>query len=302
MVEPLHRVVVTGAAGFVGRALRSNLAASIEALSLGPPDWRRRLAAAGLEGATIFHLAARVHATDRGDEAAFLEDNEGKTRELAAAAAREGAKRIVFLSSIKIYGEESPGRPLREDDLPAPQDAYASSKLAAEQALTKISTDTGLAVAIVRAPLVYGPDARANLAALLRLADTPWPLPFGSLGALRSFVHVADLVRLLIACAERSEAVGKTYLAAHRQGVSTAAVVTLMRRALGRPARLLPLPAAVLEACSAAIGQRAKALRLTRELLADSSAAERELGWVATVPIEQAVEEMIRDYRSRASR
>ena len=298
MAESLHRVVVTGASGFVGSALRARLSASIDALSFGASDWEARLAGANLEGATILHLAARAHAFD-GDEASFQRDNEHKTRMLAEAAAREGARRVVFLSSIKVYGEDSRGRSFTPEDAPAPEDAYARSKLAAERALTEVARASGLEATIVRAPLVYGSGARANLGALLRLADTPWPLPFASLGAPRSFVHVDDLARLLVAAAESPQATGRTYIAAHREGASTRGIVTLMRRALGRPGRLWAMPPAALEAFAAALGQRKRAQRLTRGLTGDPSSAERELGWTARVTIDQAVEELVRDYRAR---
>lgn len=298
MPETLHRVVVTGATGFVGRALCARLAASVATLRFGVSDWQERLAATPLEGATIFHLAARVHAPGTA-AATFLSDNVDKARALALAAAREGARRLVHLSSIKVYGEESPGRPFGVEDDPAPHDAYGKSKWAAEQALTQVALSTGLPVVTVRSPLVYGAGARANLAALLRLVDTPWPLPFASLSAPRSFVQVDDLARLLLACAEHPHAAGRVYIAAHAQPVSTATLVTVLRRALGRPARLYPFPGAVLEACAAALGQGEKARRLTRALEGDPSAAARELGWVAGVPIEQAIEEMVRGYRAR---
>ena len=298
MSEPLHRVVVTGATGFVGRALCAQLAAGVDTLRFGVADWKERLGRTNLEGATIFHLAARVHAAG-ADAALFDSDNVDKTRALASAAAREGARRLVFLSSIKVHGEESPGRPFSVSDAPNPQDPYARSKWAAEQALTQIAAATALPLAIVRSPLVYGAGARANLEALLRLADTPWPLPFASLDAPRSHVQVDDLVRLLIACAENSQAAGRTYIGAHAQGVSTAALVSAMRRALERPARLYRVPARAIEACAAALGQGDKARRLTRALEGDPSAAERELGWTARVPIDQAIGEMVRDYRAR---
>ena len=298
MSEPLQRVVVTGATGFVGRALCARLAVCVDTLRFGVPDWKERLDATDLQGATIFHLAARVHAPG-ADAAILLADNVDKTRVLALAAAREGARRLVFLSSIKVHGEESPGRPFAVNDAPNPQDPYARSKWAAEQALTQVGAATGLQVATVRSPLVHGAGARANLGALLRLADTPWPLPFASLAALRSFVQVDDLARLLIACAENPLAAGRTYIGAHARGVSTRALVSGMRSALGRPARLYPFPARAVEACAAALGHGDKARRLTRALEGDPSAAERELGWVARVPIEQAIGELVRDYRAR---
>ena len=291
-------MVVTGATGFVGRALCARLAASVDTLRMGAPDWSERLAAAHLEGATVFHLAARVHAPG-SDGAAFVADNVDKTRALANAAVREGARRVVFLSSVKVYGEESPGRPLTEADPTHPADAYARSKLAAEQALTTITGPANLPLTIVRAPLVFGPDARANLLDLLRLADTPWPLPFASLTKPRSFVQVDDLARLLVACAEHPAAAGRTYLAAHAVPFSSALLVTHARRALGRPARLFYLPPGLIEAAAALAARGDQARRLTRELQVDPSAAQRELGWVARVSIEQAIEEMVRDYRTR---
>ena len=298
MLEPLHRVVVTGATGFVGRALCARVAASVDALHFGVPEWKERLDASNLQGTTIFHLAARVHAPG-ADGALFQSDNVDKTHALAVAAARGQARRLVFLSSIKVHGEESPGRPFTVDDEPHPQDPYAQSKWAAEQALTQIASTTGLQVVTVRSPLVYGAGARANLATLLRLADTPWPLPFASLIALRSYVHVDDLARLLIACAENPQAAGRTYIGAHAHGVSAAALVSAMRSALGRPARLYPFPAKAIEACAAALGQGEQVRRLTRALEGDPAAAERELGWTAGVPMDQAIGEMVRDYRAR---
>lgn len=298
MTEHLHRVVVTGASGFIGSALRPRLPASIDAVGFGAPDWESRLANCHLEGATIFHLAGRAHAFD-GDESAFQRDNADKTSALARAAVREGARRIVFLSTLKVYGEQSGPRPFTPEDPAAPEDAYARSKLAAEEALTRTARETPLEVTIVRSPLVYGPGARANLAALLRLADSPWPLPFASLTASRSFVHVDDLAGLLVAAAQSPAAKGKTYIAAHREGATTAHVVASMRQHLGRPARLWPMSPAMLEGLSTVIGQRARALRLTRPLLGDPTSAERELGWSARVCIDDAVEELVRDYRAR---
>ena len=300
MPEPLHRAVVTGASGFVGRALCAQLAASVQAVSMSASDWRARIAATDLVGAVVFHLAARVHEAGPADERAYLEDNSAKTRELAQAAAREGARRFVFLSTIKVNGEETPARAFTPDDEPAPRDAYGRSKLAAERALAEVARAAALPYTIVRSPLVYGPGARGNLRSLVRLADTPWPLPFAALRAPRSFVHVDDLARALIAAASHERAPGRTYLVAHRDPACMADVMGLLRSALGRPPRLWRTSPALLEKSAAILGQGERMRRLTRPLVADPSAAERELEWVAQVPMARAVEELARDHRARS--
>lgn len=257
------------------------------------------MAAARFEGATVFHLAARAHGP--GDERAYQHDNVEKTHRLARAAASGGARRLVFLSSIKVNGEESPGRPFIVADPPAPRDAYGRSKCDAERALAEVAAERGLSFTVVRSPLVYGPAPSGNLAAVLRLADTPWPLPFASLDARRSFVHVDDLARLLVECGAQAAADGRTYFAAHPQGVSAAGLIAMLRGAFGRPARLFAVPPGLLEAMAAAAGQAGKVRRLTRALEAEPSAAERDLGWQARIGIGQAVEEMARTWSTRGT-
>ena len=290
-------IVVTGSRGFVGSALAARLPARMQAIHLAGEDWERNLAAARFPGAVVFHLAARVHG-DSGDETQYLRDNRDKTAALARAAAAGGARRLVFASSVKAMGEESDAAPLRLEDEPRPSDAYGRSKLAAEIALAEGARGSGLEWTIVRAPLVLGPGAKANLAALLRLCDSPWPLPFGAIDNRRSFVHVDDLVRLLLACAEAPQAAGRTYLAAHREPFSTRALIAAVRSALGRPARLYRVPPAWLEAITRMAGRGEKALALTRSLEIDPSAAERELGWRAEVALKPAVEGMVAAYRA----
>ena len=270
-------------------------------LAMGRPDWREKLAEAPLEGAVVYHLAARVHHDDRGDEASFMADNAEKTRLLAEAAARKRARRFIFLSSIKVHGEETRADPFRANDAPAPEDAYARSKLAAEQALAQVAAATNLEVTVVRAPLVYGPSAGGNLRALLAIADGAWPLPLAAIRNRRSFVHVDDLARLLAECGAHPQAPGRTYLAAHARSVSTPSLVAEMRRALRRPARLFSFPTPLLELAGMLTGQAHRIRRLTRSLEVDPSAAELDLGWVARISMEQAVEEMALAFRREES-
>ena len=292
-----ERALVSGAGGFVGSALVAHLEVTQSRLRLGAPDWMEQLESTDFRGATVFHLAARVHADD-DDDPAFLRDNVDKTLAFARAAQRGGARRFVFLSSVKVNGEESPGRPFTRADAPAPQDAYARSKAQAEAALAAVE---GLEWVVVRSPLVYGANVKGNLLSLLRLADSPWPLPFGSLDNRRSFVHVDDLARLLIDAASSGAAVGRMYLAAHSVPVSTRMLVTRMREALARKPRLVPVPRGVLEGAAALAGQGERMHRLTRSLEVDAADAQRELGWTAQIGFDNALEDMVGAYRQAAS-
>ena len=286
--------MVTGASGFVGRVLMARVPGA-RALRLSGEDWRANCESAPLQGATVYHLAARVHGIS-ASEAQYVQDNVEKTRVLAQAAAAAGARAFVFLSTIKVNGEETAARPFTPDDAPAPQDAYSRSKLAAEAALAQIGAASGMRVAVVRPPLVYGAGATGNLAALIRLADSRWPLPFAALHRPRSFVHVDDLCTALCACGEREDARG-VYLVAHPLPVTTEELASLMRRALGRARRLFSVSPALLEAGAALIGQRERARRLTRPLVLDATRAQQELGWMARIDPATAVREMVDAYR-----
>jgi UDP-glucose 4-epimerase len=289
----LERALVSGAGGFVGSALVAHLSVTQARLRMGAPDWMDQLESTDFAGATVFHLAARVHADD-DDDPAFLHDNVEKTVALGRAAQRGGARRFVFLSSVKVNGEESPGRPFNRADPADPHDAYARSKAKAEEALANIA---GLDVVVVRSPLVYGANVKGNLLSLLRLADSPWPLPFGGIDNRRSFVHVDDLARLLIECATQPQAVGRKYFAAYARSISTGELVSGIRAALSRPARLYSVAPRALEVLAALGGQRDRIARLTRSLEVDSSDATRELGWTAQVGFETALEDMVGAYR-----
>jgi len=293
----IARAVMTGAAGFVGTALRARLGAEAVAIRLGGSDWEGQIRAAPLRDSTVFHLAARVHASSRRDEALLMRDNVEKTRALAGAAAQAGARRLVFLSSIKVNGEETAGRPFECDDPPSPQDAYGLSKWRAEQALASAAGRGGLEVVVVRAPLVYGPGVKGNLLSLLRLADTPCPLPFAALDNRRSFVHVDDLARLLLECGAQPHAAGGLFLAAHPDSVSTARLVARMRDVLARPRRLWRMRASLFESLAAPLGLRSVARRLTRSLEVDAGAARRSLGWEAIIGFDATVEDLVRGYK-----
>lgn len=267
------RVVVTGASGFIGRVLVPVLRArGHEVATPGREatgdlaqavDWRAPLAGAG----AVVHLAALAHA--RGvDEARLRRVNLDAALALGEAAAAAGA-RLLFMSTVKVLGEETPQAPVDEKSPLAPDDAYARAKADAETALRAVS---GLALTVLRAPLVYGPGVRANFLALLRAVAQGWPLPFASIANRRSLLYAGNLADAVARCLDSSAAVGKTYGLSDGAPVSTPALCRAIGAALGRPARLFPFPPALLELVPAA-------RKLTRSLVLDDGAIRRDLDW-----------------------
>jgi UDP-glucose 4-epimerase len=292
--------IITGASGFVGRALMRAVPHA-RALAFGAADWQARLGSTDLRDAAVFHLAARVHRPSGRDDAAYQRDNVDKTVALARAAAAARARVFVFVSSIKVNGEETRERPFAATDEPQPEDAYGKSKWAAERALAEIAHETELPVHIVRPCLVYGPRAVGNLRALLRLCDSAMPLPFAAVHNRRSFVAVDDLVQLLVACAASPMRVA-TWLAAHPQPVSTPRLVAAMRAALGRKPRLFGVSPSVLEAAGRVTGSIEQVRRLTRSLEVDASTTIAGLGWTPRIGIDEIVGALVASYRKPTPR
>lgn len=293
-------VCVTGAAGFIGRALCGRLAregyrvravvrrdaggwpAGIEAVELGEigadTDWGAVLAGVRC----VVHLAGRAHRMNEGGEAAQAchRANAEATAALARAAARAGVRRLVFASSVKVNGESSdPGRPFREQDAPNPADDYARSKWQAEQALGRVAAETGLEIVVLRLPLVYGPGVKANFLALLRAVDRGLPLPLGRVDNRRSLLYLDNLVDAILLCLAHPAAAGRTFLLSDGDDVSTPRLIRVMARALGRRPRLLPLPVAWLKRLGRWTGRAAAVERLTGSLAVDGAAIREQLGW-----------------------
>lgn len=311
------KVLITGASGFVGEALVRNLnvqghevrAANrrdckTEADSnyivgdLGPDtNWRDALTDCDV----VIHLAARVHvmeeqATDPREE--FFAVNLHGTCNLARQAAAASVKRFVYVSSIKVNGEEtSIGQPFTESDHPQPQDPYAISKWQAEQALHAISQETGMEIVIVRPPLVYGPSVKANFLKLLALVDRGIPLPLGRVENSRSLIYVGNLVDALITCATHPAAAGQTYLVSDDADVSTSQLIQAVADALHRPSRVFPMPIALMRGAAALIGKSAAIDRLTQSLVIDSSKIRSELGWQPPYSMAQGLQATAEWYR-----
>lgn len=305
-------VLLTGATGFVGAALIERLArmgdGRIRACTRDAgavfPDTVETFVIDDLSSQTcwdhafdsvnvVVHAAARVHvmnetAADPLQE--FRRVNVDGTLHLARCAARAGVRRFVFISSIKVNGEATlPGQAFSESDVPAPSDPYGISKLEAEQGLFALAQETGMQVVVIRPPLVYGPGVGANFLSMMRWLRRGVPLPLGAIKNRRSLVALGNLADLVVVCAEHPAAANQVWLAADGEDLSTSQLLRRMGQALGKPARLLPVPAWMLYAACAVIGKRGFAQRLCGSLQVDISKARQLLGWVPPLSVDEGL-------------
>jgi nucleoside-diphosphate-sugar epimerase len=264
-------------------------------------DWRP--AAKDLAGIDcVIHLAARTHvmAESAADPlAAYRALNVAATARIAEAAAQAGVRRFVFLSSIKVNGEATHGRPFTADDAPHPQDAYGITKREAEDALREIAHRTGLEVVVLRPPLIYGPGVKGNLLALTRAIDRGVPLPIASIENRRSLVGLDNLVSAIVLAATHPAAAGRTFLVSDGEDLSTPQLVRIIAAGLGRPARLLPCPIALLRLAGRVTGRGAAIDRLTGSLEVDAAALTQALGWRPAVPPALGLARMAGWYHAR---
>jgi nucleoside-diphosphate-sugar epimerase len=306
------KVLVTGASGFIGHTLCKHLlqsgwsvraatrsASSVTAIPPGAEvaritsvdgatDWVEALG--GVEA--VVHLAARVHVMRESHPdplAAFRTVNTEGTSRLAAMAAGAGARRIVYVSSIKVNGEQTTSGPFTEADVPSPDDAYGVSKWEAEQALWETARRTGLEVVVLRPPLVYGPGAPGNFNRLLRFIRLGIPLPLGSIRNQRSFMYVENLCDAIRACLQHPAAAGRTFLLSDGEDISTPELIRLLSHYLGRRSKLIPFPPSLLEAGAKVLGIRGEAERLLRSLRVDSSAIRQTLHWIPPYPLREGL-------------
>ena len=271
-------ILITGAGGFVGTFLVSEMAR--RRISYRPVTRRRgqsSFAVSDIDGQTdwtaalqgvevIVHLASRAHVTEATAplaEACIHSTNVEATLNLARQAARAGVKRFVFVSSIKVNGEQSsPHRPFTAADSPNPQNPYAQSKLDAELGLSALARETGLEVTVIRPPLVYGPGVKANFGTMMEWIDRGIPLPLGAVDNRRSFVYVGNLVDLIIVAASHPRAAGEVFVVSDGEDMSTTELFRRLAQALGRPCWVMPVPATMLKLTATMLGRRDVADRL----------------------------------------
>jgi len=305
-------LALTGATGFIGQhllrelpkrghrlrvLLRRPAPVSIAAASAVIGDLARpRNMAAALEGVdAVIHSAGIAHAMSGIPEDDYRVVNTEATIGLARAARRAGAKRFIFLSTIRAQCGPATDTVMTEAVEPAPTDAYGKSKLAAERGLAEVDIDW----VALRATLVYGPGVKGNMAQLMRLARSPVPLPLGNLRARRSLLAVENLAAAIETVLATSQTLRCALIAADPQALTVAEMIAAMRRGLGRRPNMFPLPATLFEFMARAVGREEIYRRLSGSLVADPEALIR-LGWVPPLATPDGLARLMREGSAQA--
>lgn len=306
-------VLLTGASGFVGEALaRRLLEQGRKTRALGRT--RPKVAVEFFEGSIgdrqlssqalqhvdcVVHLAARAHQL-RDNSADPLESfraaNCKLSEELAAQAVEAGIRRFVFISSIGVNGAVTrDGCPFSEESKPEPHSAYARSKFEAEQALQALAESSAMELVIIRPPLIYGPSAPGNFASLMSWVAKGIPLPLGAINNRRSLIGIDNLVDLIICCIDHPAAANQVFLAGDGEDISTSDLFRGVAAAMGRPARLIPVPTGLLRLSANALGKKAVAQSLLDSLQVDISKARDLLDWTPPVSVKEGLKRCVRD-------
>ena len=314
----MKKVLVTGANGFIGRELVASLIRhtdvsvtaavrskncdletavnQIEGFWVGPDTiWKE-----ALQGVShVVHLAGVTRETeqDRLTGSTYWDVNVEGTLNCARQAAVAGAKRFIFISSVKVNGEwTEAGRPFTHNQSPSPRDSYSVSKYKAEQELARLADQTGMEVVTIRPPLVYGPGVKGNFRSMMAWVNKGYPLPLGAVHNLRSLVALDNLIDLILICIDHPAAANETFLVSDGEDVSTAELLRRLGRALGKPARLLPVPTQFIEVGAAMLGKKPIVRRLCGNLQVDISHTCDTLGWMPPVTMGESLKRTADDF------
>ena len=304
------RVCLTGSNGFLGRRVSQVLSSdstidliatarvplSVEnatAVEIAEIDVQTDWSTALHNQQVVIHTAARAHVMKDSVAdplAEYRKVNLDGTLNLARQSAAAGVKRFIFVSSIKVNGEQtSPGQPFQPENETKPFDPYGISKWEAEQGLQQIAAETGMEVVIIRPPLIYGPGVKGNFANLIKLVRKGLPLPLGAIHNRRSMIALDNLVDLIITCIDHPNAANQVFLASDGLDLSTTELLRGLAQAMGRSSRLLPIPGAVLMLAASTLGKKPVADRLLGSLQVDISQTQDLLSWTPPISVAEGL-------------
>jgi nucleoside-diphosphate-sugar epimerase len=302
-------ILLTGASGFIGAALWKRLFSDgfhkLTTVSRRPivdmdSSIKMHVTDFVLQGSlrpilsgvdVVVHAAARAHITKESVDnplAEFRKVNTDATLNLACQASEAGVRRFIFISSIGVNGTQNV-QPFTEEDFPSPAEPYAISKLEAEEGLLKLAEETEMEVVIIRPPLVYGPNAPGNFGSLVRWVKKGFPIPFGAIKNLRSFVGLENLVDFIITCIDHPAAGNQTFLVADGEDVSTTDLIKRLGHALDKPARFIPIGPKLMALCAAMLGKKSRVEKLFGSLQVDISKAKTLLGWDPPMSLDEGL-------------
>lgn len=304
-------MLITGANGFIGRALSvslANLGHNVVAISRNAPsyksksrciEWHLQKNLTLFDDLSLFegvgcivHLAGRAHVLNERSsdpETAFLQANRDTTNKLSQVASQCGVKRFIFLSSIGVHGNNSGVKPFSENSELIPYNAYTRSKLMAENCLFDICSASSLEAVVIRPPLVYGPGTKGSFLSLLRWLNKGIPLPLGAINNQRSLIGIDNLVDLIITCIDHPAAANQNFLVSDNEDLSTTELLVRMRNALRKSTYLLPVPSSLLELGVRSLGKKDVAQRLLGNLQVDISYTKKKLNWMPPVSLDEGL-------------
>ncbi|WP_348709014.1 NAD-dependent epimerase/dehydratase family protein [uncultured Pseudoalteromonas sp.] len=295
----MNEVLITGASGYIGKAISSDVRAkSFHFLSrkhIEKKNWHYVKDFSQVQGAdfenslqninVVVHLAAVAHVYDVS-ESHLYNINYRATLDLAKQASLLGVKRFVYLSTINVYGNSSV---INYKTIPKPSDYSSNLRLIVENELLELGKDTGMEIVIIRSPLVYGKNAPGNFGTLLKVAKKSLPLPLGGINNQRSFVSTYNLVDLIITCIDHPNAENQTFLVSDDEDISTSNLLRKLTLAADKKPWLIPVPVSFLKLLASLVGKKASVESFSSSLAVDIFHTKKTLNWTPPITLDEGI-------------
>ncbi|BCA94944.1 UDP-glucose 4-epimerase [Legionella antarctica] len=307
------RVLVTGANGFVGRALiytllkrnfsirilthsthsaqrlKDEVSGTLSIYSMNDLVKSEQWETLFEDIDTVIHCGAQLHPTHTDEsQQQFMTSNYDVTLNLANRAAHHGVRRFIFLSSMSVFGNMKQHTPFTEETSLTPIDAYGLSKLKAEQGLREIADKIELV--IIRPPLVYGPNVKNNFKKLFTLVNKGLPLPLGAIKNKRHFIGINNLIDFIIVCIAADKAKNETFIIADKEALSTTELINQIGRAMHKKSILIPIPSKILKLIFKLTGLSKLSDQLFYNIEIDFSKANKLLNWTPPYSLQEELQ------------